>query len=112
MPTTPTILAFLSLPAGAVAYVITGQLVTSLLPNDGTRAFLVLVVPLFVAGLVMMPFLIPFFDRKARQDLAEHARIQASTAVPDDGSMPDQGPTVDAPALEGRDPDQPSPPPV
>ena len=33
-------------------------------------------VPLFLAGLFMLPFLIPFFDHKAKADLAEHARIQ------------------------------------
>jgi hypothetical protein len=28
----------------------------------------------------MLPFLIPFFDRKAKQDLAEYARTREATA--------------------------------
>jgi hypothetical protein len=39
-------------------------------------------VPLFVAGLVMLPFLIPFFDRKAKQDLAEYARTREAAVDP------------------------------
>jgi hypothetical protein len=43
-----------------------------------------------------MPFLIPFFDRKAKQDLAEHARSQAAAARPEsDGSTPEPGSTED-----------------
>ena len=48
--------------------------------DEGLKSFLVLIAPLFVAGLVMMPFLIPFFDRKAKADLAEHRRAVASAA--------------------------------
>jgi hypothetical protein len=33
---------------------------------------LVMIVPLFVAGLFMLPFLIPTFDRMARRDLEAH----------------------------------------
>jgi hypothetical protein len=40
----------------------------------------ILLVPLFVAGLVMMPFLIPFFDRKAKQDLAAYRASQEQEA--------------------------------
>jgi len=39
---------------------------------------------LFIAGLVMMPFLIPFFDSKAKQDLAAHARSLEATTNDDD----------------------------
>jgi hypothetical protein len=85
MPSLPTILLAMSLPVGAVAYYITGQALMALLPRDASREFIVLIVPLFVAGLVMMPFLIPFFDRKAKQDLAEYARSQAAAAANKDG---------------------------
>ena len=44
------------------------------------QGFLVLFAPLFVAGLVMIPFLIPFFDRKAKADLAEYRRATGSSA--------------------------------
>src|SRR4029079_926823 len=80
----PTVLLILSLPAGAIAYVVATQVLSSLdLPN-GLREFLILIAPLFVAGLVMVPFLIPFFDRKAKADLAEHRRAVASAAESDD----------------------------
>jgi hypothetical protein len=92
VPSLPTILLVLSLPVGAVAYTVTGQLLMALLPPDSSREFIILIVPLFVAGLVMMPLLIPFFDRKARQDLAEHARSQAAAAKPD-GDPPEAGPS-------------------
>jgi hypothetical protein len=96
MPSLPTILLALSLPAGAVAYYVTGQALLAALPRDSSREFIVLIVPLFVAGLVMMPFLIPFFDRKAKQDLAEHARSQATAATAtEDGDSPEPGSPVE-----------------
>ncbi len=80
MRSLPTVLLILSLPAGAIAYVVATQVLSSLdLPND-LQDFLTLIAPLFVAGLVMVPFLIPFFDRKAKADLAEHRRAVASAA--------------------------------
>ncbi len=70
----PTVLAVLSLPAGLVGYTI-GVAVMSALPlPEDARGILTLFVPLLLAGLCMMPFLIPFLDRKAKQDLAAHRR--------------------------------------
>ncbi len=69
----PTVLLVLSLPVGAIAYVVATRVVTSIWPNEG---FLILIVPLFFAGLAMLPFLIPFFDRKAKEDLAAYRRTQ------------------------------------
>ena len=89
MRSLPTVLLIVSFPVGLVVYTLAAQVITMLLPNDGTRAFIVLVVPLFVAGLAMMPFLIPFFDRKARQDLAEHARSRAQEASGDETDSQD-----------------------
>ena len=90
MRSMPTILLLLSLPVGAVAYLITAQILQSMpLPED-IRPFLVLFAPLFVAGLVMIPFLIPFFDRKAKADLAELARLRES--APEAGSQPPETP--------------------
>ena len=87
----PTILFALSFPAGAIAYAITAQFLMSALPADGSREFIVLIVPLFVAGLVMVPFLIPFFDRKAKEDLAEYVRRRGSSDAGDpDPSDPDK----------------------
>ena len=80
----PTILAVLSLPAGLVGYTI-GVAVMSALPLPGdAKGILTLFVPLFLAGLCMMPFLIPFFDRKAKQDLAAHRR-ETDPAASDGG---------------------------
>jgi hypothetical protein len=66
----PTFLAILSLPAAAIGYAVTGAMLTSVLPVRGGPADLLLIfVPLFVAGLCMIPFLIPFVDRLAKRDL-------------------------------------------
>lgn len=96
MRSLPTILLILSFPAGAVAYVVAARILGDLPLDPGVRAFLVLLAPLFVAGLVMLPFLIPFFDRKAKADLAEHRRATESTegqtAGPaDDSTETDEG---------------------
>lgn len=81
----PTILLMLSLPAGAIAYTLTVQVMTATLPGHSNDV-LILLVALFVAGLVMLPFLIPFFDRKAKQDLvayrSEHPGASADPAAP------------------------------
>jgi hypothetical protein len=44
-------------------------------------------VPLLVGGLFMMPFLIPFFDRKAKQDLEAYRRSK-ETSANDDSDTP------------------------
>ena len=85
MPSLPTILLILSFPAGAIAYVVAARILASLPLDPGLRDFLVLLAPLFVAGLVMLPFLIPYFDRKAKADLAEHRRAMESTDDKVDG---------------------------
>lgn len=66
----PTILLVLSFPAGAIAYTLTVQVLTALLP--ASNDILILIAALFVAGLVMLPLLIPFFDRRAKRDLAAY----------------------------------------
>lgn len=93
MPSRPTILAVLSLPVGAIAYTVGAAVVTALdLPGG---AFVVLLLPLFLAGLVMLPFLIPFFDRKATQDLAAYRASQAAAepaATPTPTDTPEDAP--------------------
>ena len=79
MPSIPTILLILSLPVGAVAYVTAARILGEMPLPEWLKSFLVLFAPLFVAGLVMMPFLIPFFDRKAKADLAEYRRTTGSS---------------------------------
>lgn len=78
-PSLPTILLILSFPVGALAYVVAARILAALPLPEGLQGFLVLFAPLFFAGLAMLPFLIPFFDRKAKADLAEYRRTKEST---------------------------------
>jgi len=104
MPSRPTLLLILSLPLGAVVYTVAAAAMAEVFPKE---PILSLLVPLFVAGLAMMPLLIPFFDRKAKEDLAEYRRQQASAEPRDiDGSeKPDPAKETGAPTYD--DPDQP-----
>lgn len=61
------------MPAGAVAYTVAAAILDEL----GAPDVVLLIAPLFVAGLCMAPFLIPFFDRMAKRDLAAHRASQA-----------------------------------
>ena len=76
-----------SLPVGAIAYNLTVQVITAL--SGRSADVLTLLAALFVAGLVMLPFLIPFFDRKAKQDLAayrsQHPDVDVDPPTPADG---------------------------
>lgn len=83
----PEILLVLSLPAGAIGYALATRVLVFLLPG-AAQGILVLFVPLLVAGLCMLPFLVPFFDRKAKQDLEAHRRQQETAPKPRD-----EGPT-------------------
>ena len=84
MPSRPTLLFILALPVGAVVYTVAAQAIEALFPKE---PILSLLIPLFFAGLAMMPLIIPFFDRKAKQDLAEYRRLQAAEP-PSDGDEP------------------------
>ena len=93
MRSMPTVLLVLSFPAGALAYALTVQALEALQLSGDGREILILFVPLFVAGLVMMPFLIPYIDRRAKEDLASITRQRAADrgGGPDDGaSSPDR----------------------
>src|SRR3954452_5375975 len=82
----PTILLVLSLPAGLLGYLLGGRLVAAVAPGS---TLVELFVPLFIAGLCMMPFLVPWLDRRAQVDLAaSRARRAASPAPP---PRPDSG---------------------
>jgi hypothetical protein len=73
----PNILLVLSLPAGALGYTVGLWVMTALVP-DLASGLLGLVLPLLLGGLCMMPLVIPFFDRKAKRDLAEYRAREAS----------------------------------
>jgi hypothetical protein len=77
----PTILAVLALPAGAIGYIVTTNILSSLGLRQDAEDVLLLIVPLFVAGLCMAPFVLPLFDRMAKRDLAAlRARQDAEAA--------------------------------
>lgn len=80
----PNILLVLSLPAGLFGYALGVFLVRTLAPSLA-NSIVVLFVALLVAGLCMMPFVIPFIDRKAKQDLAAYRNRQGA-GEDDDGS--------------------------
>jgi hypothetical protein len=83
----PNILLVLALPAGLLGYALGVFLVETLTPSlaDG---IVVLFVALFVAGLCMVPFVIPFIDRKAKQDLAAYRAHQAANSDADEPPGP------------------------
>jgi hypothetical protein len=104
MPSRPTLLFILALPVGAVVYTAGARVMEELFPKE---PILSLLIPLFFAGLAMMPLIIPFFDRKARQDLAEYRRQQEAEAAaetdPPAASLEDTEPGIasDANDTEG-----------
>ena len=78
----PIILGILSLVAAAIGYAVTVAILSALPLPKGLAGLLIIFVPLFVAGLCMVPFLIPFVDRMAKRDLEAH---RAAT-TPADGA--------------------------
>jgi hypothetical protein len=64
------LLALLSLPVGLVAYFVAGEVLVRLGIVGGAGGLLLVFVPLFAAGLCMMPFVIPLVDEMAKRDLA------------------------------------------
>jgi hypothetical protein len=66
----PDILAVLSLPVGLGAYLLVGSLLAAVAPSLATTV-VGLFVPLFAAGLAMIPLVAPWFDRRAKADLAQ-----------------------------------------
>jgi hypothetical protein len=75
----PSILLVLSLPAGLLGYALAVWVIKAVAPEQA-NGVLILFVPLLVAGLCMLPFLVPFFDRKAKADLAAYRRDQEASA--------------------------------
>ncbi len=103
-------LMILSFPVGALAYGLALRVLQAMSFPEQAQTLVFLFVPLFVAGLVMLPFMIPFFDRKAKADLAAYARLRESqpderdgSEGPDDDDAPE---AYDAPEVHDR-PDTP-----
>ena len=82
----PTILLALSLPAGLAGYLLGVRLVDAVAPGNQLVG---LFVPLFIAGLCMMPFLIPWLDRRAKADLAA-IRALSEAQAPRGGERSDE----------------------
>jgi hypothetical protein len=91
----PTILLVLSFPAGIIGYTLAADVLEGMTLPPDARSFVVLFVPLFVAGLFMVPFLIPFIDRKAKADLAAYRATQPTASGPSRGA--DVPPDADSP---------------
>ena len=99
----PTILLILSFPAGIVGYTVAVNVLETIgLPAD-TRSFVILFVPLFFAGLVMVPFLIPYIDRKAKADLAAYRATQADPTTERDRPTSDDDESPAPPVSAGPD---------
>jgi hypothetical protein len=84
------VLAILALPAGAVGYFATANLLRGLALPAAAEGLLLFLVPLFVGGLCMAALLLPTFDRMAKRDLAAHRAEQAAAAerAPDHDETP------------------------
>jgi hypothetical protein len=65
---------------------VTASILSGMALPDGARELLLLIVPLFVAGLCMAVFLLPRFDEMAKRDLAtiRAQRAAESEAGPDE----------------------------
>ena len=95
----PTILAILSLPAAAIGYAVSAAIVSALSLPAGLADLLTLFVPLLVAGLCMVPFIIPALDRMARRDLEAHrAAMRAADVDPAKSDRQPTDPPTDRPA--------------
>jgi hypothetical protein len=75
-------LAILSLPAAAIGYFVSRAILSSLLPPTGMADLVLAFVPLFFAGLCMVPFIAPLLDRQAKRDLEAH-RARSAASQPD-----------------------------
>ena len=70
MSTKAKALAILALPAGLVGYLVAGIVITNAGLQGSVGGLLFVFVPLFVAGLCMIPFIAPILDEMAKRDLA------------------------------------------
>jgi hypothetical protein len=98
-----TLLAILALPAGAIGYVVTANVLSGLGLGAGAESILLIFVPLLVAGLCMVPFLLPLFDRMAKRDLAEIAARRAEQGPDGDAGRGGASPSSDPEAAPETD---------
>jgi hypothetical protein len=85
----PIVLGILSLPAAAIGYAVTFAILSGLPLPEELANLLLIFVPLLVAGLCMVPFLVPLLDRMAKRDLEAHrAATAARNGAPPDPDAP------------------------
>jgi hypothetical protein len=101
------VLLVLAIPVALGAYLVTGQVLAGMSLEGPMRELLLVFLPLFVAGLVAIPFIAPFVDMKAKQALADapgaRARAEAEaraksaggTGAAADGTVADRPPSDD-----------------
>jgi hypothetical protein len=79
----PNVMLILAVPAGLIGYAVGVGIISALPLPEAAQGPLLLFAPLLVAGLFMLPFLIPFFDRMAKRDLAAHRERLGASAEQD-----------------------------
>jgi hypothetical protein len=76
------LLLILALPAGVLGYSLGGALVAALPLPAALEGIVGLFLPLFIGGLFMAPFVVPFLDQMAKRDLAAiQARIRSTVRL-------------------------------
>jgi hypothetical protein len=80
----PEVMLVLSVPAGIVGFVVGSRIVAALSMPADISGIVELLGPLLLGGLFMLPFVVPFFDRMAKRDLAAHRREVEAEAGPAD----------------------------
>ena len=86
----PIVLGALALVAAGVGYAVAVAILSALPLPGGLAGVLLTFVPLLVAGLCMVPFLVPLVDRIAKRDLEAHrAAMAAPDQVPRDPDAPE-----------------------
>jgi hypothetical protein len=83
MPIGRIALLVLAFPVGLAAYLATGALLTAAGLAGALGGLLLIFLPLFVAGVCAIPLLIPFFDFKAKQALANRPPPPESDSTAD-----------------------------
>ena len=89
MTSAPIVLGILSLVAAAVGYAVAVAVLSALPLPKGLADLLMIFVPLLIAGLCMVPFLVPLVDRMAKRDLEAHRNSsEAADRAPRDPDGP------------------------
>jgi uncharacterized membrane protein YedE/YeeE len=72
------VLVVLALVAAVIGYAVAYAVISALPLPAGLAQLAVLFVPVFIAGLCMIPFVAPLLDRMAKRDLEAHRAAQAA----------------------------------